>query len=339
MILQKMSFDSKLCYKLIEPLIKKAVITDHNIFGIDNDSWVLTQRYQHTGDLMNYIMSGDKINASYFRYWHVELFDKYVKHISKLPLPEPDNVEIDEAIIRYAIINEITLKRGDGKQTKGEKFIKLISNDKVVDDHLILNIAFEYIEYMRGYPIIEMLLPKCKLTPEQMDLFVKHYKNGDIYKINHFVHWGLPPSEKQIHMLISNKNSFDENFIKEFNVEINANYVIANIKAGNQKIIGVNPKQKWKFDENQKKELNVCIFENAFTKAQVESMRKLYGLTYDVSSLLSLCKNSGSIPVFNYLVDLGIEPTVECLYHIIPKHCSHSRIHDLLSKSVRAKVD
>jgi hypothetical protein len=270
-------------------------------------------------------------------YYDLRLFDDYVKQMPNLPLP--DHVEIDEKLIRYAIVDSITHIPDDGKMTKGEKFINLLSDDKVVDDQLLLNIAFEYIEYMDKYPIIKMLLPKCKLTAEQMDIFVKYYKNGDIYTIKHFVNWGLIPSEKQIHTLISNKNKFDENFIKQFNVEINGEYVIANIKAGNQKIIGVNPKQKWKFAETQKKELSVCIFENTFTKAQIESMRKLYDLTFDVDSLLTLCKHEASIQIFNYLVDLGIKPTVECLYHIIPKHCHHSRVHDILSKSVNAKVD
>jgi len=341
----KMPFNNNLCRDLIKPLQTNVKFTDDNPFGVDDD-WrdhpenTIKYRYQYNAFLIDYLMSFNHENNDVFIYSNLRPFEVYVKHISKLPLQDnQDEVEIDEKMIRYAIINSITLEPYDGKMSYGEKFIRLILDDKVVDAHIIIEIAFDYIQYMKKYPIIEMMLPLCKLTAEQMDMFVRHYKNGDIYIIKHFMNWGLMPSEKQIHMLISNKNKFDEAFIKEFNVEINAGYVIANIKAGNHKIIGVNPKQKWKFTVDQKKELNICIFEHMFTKAQIESMRKLYDLTYDIDSLLSLCKHEASIPVFNYLVDLGIKPTVECLYYMIPKHCSHSRVHDILSKSVNAKVD
>ena len=312
-------------------------LNNHMIYNWD----IIEYKYQYNTDLINHLLylyneihntdlyAFEKINR---RNIFLNTFDSYVEEKKKKTLS--NSTQIDERIIRYAFIDLICRVPYSNGTSSGKQFLLSILKDNVADHHTVLNIASQYIEYMKECSIIENIISLCKLTNFDMDIVSKYYKNGNMNILNHFLNYGIIPSENQIHMLISNKNTFDESFIKKFNVDINAEYIIANIKAGNYNILGVKPKQKWIFNDDQKNRLSIYIFENNFTKSQIESMRKTYNLTFTIDSLITMCKYNGSIPIFNYLVDLGITPTVECLYYIIPKHCSHSRIRDILIKSM-----
>jgi len=334
-----MLINEELYEKLTMPLRNK--LDEGNVFNaIDDPTWCwkwmgdsITHKYRYINQLVDYILS---IKLDKFNYDHqIKVFDTYVNTMMELPMKSTGKPIIDKQIIHFAIIRSVVDQRNEdaGGVTAAESLIRCISEDNLIDNNEILDIAFEYIQYMNSYYIIRYLLPRCKLTQEHLDTFCKHYKYADIHTVSDFADWGLRPSRQQICQLIANKNRFmDEEFINEFNVEINSDYIIANLKAGNHKIIGVNPKHTWTFDEKQKKELSTCLFENDYTKKEIISMKERYGLTFDINSMLTLCKNEGSISVFNYLADLGIKPTLECIRHLIPKHCFHQRVHDILSR-------
>ena len=67
-------------------------------------------------------------------------------------------------------------------------------------------------------------------------------------------------------------------------------------------------------------------------------MRKQFNLEYDDECFLDFCKNDGSMATFNYLMEFNITPTIECMYHIIPFHCSHVNVRNIL-KTVMEKID
>lgn len=302
---------------------------------------MIEYKYQYNSDLINHLLYlyGEVQNNNLYEYETItkrniflNTFNDYISVMENLPLS--NSTQIDERIIRYAFIDLICIVPYSNMTSSGKQFLLSILKDNVVDHHMVLNIASQYIEYMQECSIIENILSSNKLTSFDMDIISKYYKNGNMNILNYFLNYGIVPSENQINMLISNKNTFDESFLKKFNVNIDAEYIIANIKAGNYNILGVKPKQKWILNDDQKNRLSIYIFENNFTKSQIESMRKTYDLTFTINSLITMCKYIGSIPIFNYLVDLGITPTVECLYYIIPKHCGHSRIRDILNKSM-----
>ncbi|MCJ7636683.1 MAG: hypothetical protein MUO21_04270, partial [Nitrososphaeraceae archaeon] len=93
-------------------------------------------------------------------------------------------------------------------------------------------------------------------------------------------------------------------------------------------------KGKIKLSDAEKKRMNKYIFSHKFSKKDLANMQKQFGLVYDAECMLDFCKNDGSIATFNYLIDLGIKPTVECLTHLIPKHCGHKNVRNILEKSI-----
>ena len=333
-----MPVNDKLYMKLIEPFTASAIPRSENNITRNSrfDKFPFKWKYHYIDNMVDFAVTCDTTE-----YDGVYKFNEYMRDIINLPLSHKHMV-ISERTMKYIVIHFITTqtcyKLGNTfvsyeKHSQDVyKFITEMINDKLVDPNIMLNIAFEYGEHMKSCGIIETLLPLCKLTIEQMDQFAKHYKNGDIYTVNHFVNWGIHPSEAQINSLISNKNTFDDKFLKEFNIQLNSGYIVACIGAGYYNIPGVRSKQKLTLTDDQKKLVSVSIFRNDFTKSQIETLRKQYDLTFDIDCMLALCKNSGSMALFNYLADQGIKPNMECICHLIPKHCGHAKVRDILKR-------
>jgi hypothetical protein len=207
-------------------------------------------------------------------------------------------------------------------------------NDKIFNGNDIYEVAIIYAEYEKAHIFLEEALKDMKLSNEHLDKVIDRYKNGDCDILKHFLPWNIIATKEQYNNLVQNNNLTSPELMKELNIPLDNNYFLVCIKVGQYPIDGISKKDKIKLNLEEKKLMNKYIFNYVYCKSDIIALKKIFDLTFDDECLLDFCKNYNSITILGYLIDHGIKPTVECLYHLIPKYCKHQKVHSILEKSL-----
>jgi hypothetical protein len=216
---------------------------------------------------------------------------------------------------------------------ESDKFYDIISNiidDKLISGEQLFKIAIQYSKYVKMHPILNLALKSMKITNYHLDELTKEY-NGSLDILKEFDKWLVLPNKKQYCKLVENNCIPDPDLMAKYNIPLDNDYVLASIKAGRYPILGIPIKDKILMNDLEKKQLKKNIFLHQFSKKDLNNMRKQFILTFDQECMADFCKNDGRIAIYKYLIDLNLKPTVDDLINLIPKHCSHSNVHTLLS--------
>ncbi len=327
--------------KLIDKPIQKI---DYNFFSSptykNKDDFVnhvllhCKNKYDYINDLVHFLVFSSRFAEAYL----YNIYNEYIQCILS-KLKSNSNINIDNLVIYFTIASCIRYdeyKSGYGVNYGIDQYYNLMENlicDKIVHATNIFNISIKYGQYKNVHPIIEIALKHDKLTEQHLIKILDNYKNGTCNILQYFELWKIYPTNEQYCLLINNGNKCDLVQMKQLNIDTDSKYIVASIVSGVYPVAGINPKTTIILSEDDKTIIKSNIFNGRFDKNQIINMKKQFNLEYDLDCMLNLCKNNDSIAIFSYLVSLGIKPTIECLYHFIPKHCKHKQVHKILEMS------
>ncbi len=319
---------------------------------------VTTENCKYKYDLINqltiFLLYGDRFSTTL----NCDIFRDYINNFILGKHFDKKNIIISDLVIHFAIICIITSEQEsvfcnkvddmvdleEEKQQQysiiapkyNNKFHKLIENmvnDGVITGEKLLNIVIKYQKYVKVHSLLSFALKSTKLSELYMDNLIKEY-NGNLDILNHFASWNIIVTKEQYYKLIENGCMSDPNLMEKYNIPFNSEYVLATVKSGIYPIPGIPPNNKIILTENEKEKLLEYIFKKSFPKKELNNMKKQFSLTYNDECMLDFCKNDGSLATYKYLISLGLKPTIECLYYLIPKHCSHRNVKNILDDAL-----